>query len=82
MKKYKGKSNMVGNLIKRKREEIGMSTDDVCKKLQEMNVRINKNELYRIEKEQMVLKDFEMVALCCVLEIDTNEVTEIMVCKK
>lgn len=82
MKKYKGKSNMVGSLIKRKREEIGMSTSDVCQKLKTIGVSINKNELYRIEKEQMMLKDFEMVALCFILEIDSNEFKEIISYKK
>lgn len=76
MKKYKGKPNMLGSFLKRKREEIGMSANDVCNRLQEMNVSMTKAELYRIENEKMILKDFEMLALCIVLEIDANDIID------
>ena len=76
MKKYNGKPNMLGSFLKRKREEIGMSANDVCNKLQEINVAMSRAELYRIENEKMILKDFELLALCVVLEIDVKEITD------
>lgn len=76
MKKYNGKSNMVGDLIKRKRIEMGMSANDVCKELQSMNVFINSAELYRIERVEMILKDFELVALCTILDISLMDIIE------
>ena len=76
MKKYNGKSNMIGSLIKRKRLELRMSANEVCKKLQSINVSINSAELYRIEREEMILKDFEMVALCTILDIAFMDIEE------
>lgn len=76
MKKYNGKSNMIGKLIRRKREEIGMSANDVCQELQLINISLNRAELCKIEREEMILKDFETVALCLVLNISLEDIKE------
>jgi len=76
MKKFNGKSNCIGALIKEIRIEKGMSAYEyeVCKQLQYLNIHINTTELYKIEKGKMMVKDFEMVALSIVLEIDFENI--------
>ena len=34
---------------------------------------MSRNEIYRIEHSQMIVKDFELVAFCIVLDINFND---------
>ncbi len=73
MKKYENKSNVVSNLIKSYREKAKLSKSEVSKRLQFHAVYIDRTELKRIEANEMIVKDFELIALCKVLNIDYNE---------
>lgn len=73
MKKYENKSNVIGSLLKEHRQKKKISKEEVCRRLQLHGVYINRIELYRMEQEQMIIKDFELLALCEVLGIDYNE---------
>lgn len=74
LKKYEdSKNNVIGNLIKEYREKAGMKKVDVCKKLQLHAVYLTGTELKRIEAGEMIVKDFELIGLCKVLDIDYNE---------
>ena len=74
MKKYENKkSNVVGNLIKYYRKEKNLKKIDVCKQLQLHAVYIDTTELKRMEDGKMIIKDFELIALCKVLNIDYND---------
>ena len=70
MKKYEGKkSNVIGNLIKKYREEKGLEKIEVSRLLQLHAVYIDRTELNRMEEGRMIVKDFELIALCKVLKI-------------
>lgn len=73
MKKYNNKSNVIGNLIKEYREKRGLSKMQVCKKLQLFAVYIDSTELKRMEDGRMIIKDFELIAFCRVLDINYDE---------
>lgn len=74
MKKYENnKSNVIGGLIKDYRKKKKLRKVDVCKKLQLHAVYIDSTELKRIEDGIMIVKDFELIALCKVLDIDYEE---------
>ena len=73
MKKFKDKSNAYGKLIKKYRKKKGYSRNDVSRELDLIGIPISMDELYRIETQKMVLKDFELIAICIVLDIDLNE---------
>ena len=74
MKKYENtKNNVVGNLIKKYREEKNLKKIDVCKQLQLHAVYIDSTELKRMEDGKMIIKDFELIALCKVLNIDFDK---------
>jgi len=75
IKKYNGKSkNISGEIIKQARLNKKMTKTDVSKKLELYGVYLHRNEIYRIENNMMMVKDFELVALAEVLEIDLNDV--------
>lgn len=73
MKKYENKSNVVGELIKKYRIKNKIKKIDLCKMLQLHGVNIDSTEIKRIEDGMMIVKDFEIIAFCKVLDIDYNE---------
>lgn len=71
MKKYENnKSNVIGNLIREYREQKGLSKTQVCKQLQLHAVYLDVTELNRMEEGRMIIKDFELIGFCKVLNID------------
>ena len=70
MKKFKGKSNAYGSLIKKFRIKKGFSRADLSRELDLIGIPISGDEIYRIEKQKMALKDFELIAICLILGID------------
>lgn len=79
MKKYNGKANIIGNLLIEHRQQMGLSKEEVCRKIQLYGIDINRVELYRMEKGISCIKDFEFIALCNVLNIDyNNEIKKII----
>lgn len=72
MKKYENKSNVVGNLIKEYRKSKKLSKIELSRQLQLHAVYIDTTELKRIEDGKMIVKDFELIALCKTLDIDYN----------
>lgn len=73
MKKFENKSNVIGNLIKEYREKLHLSKIEVCRKLQLYAVYLDSTELNRMETGRMIIKDFELIALCKVLDINYDE---------
>lgn len=72
MKKYEGKkSNVIGNLIKKYREEKGLEKIEVSRLLQLHAVYLDSTELKRIEDGTQIVKDFELIGLCKVLDVLT-----------
>lgn len=73
MKKFNNKPNLIGNLLKEAREKKNYTKVDLCRELELLGIEMSRNEIYRIEKNQMIVKDFELVALCIVLDINFND---------
>ncbi len=74
MKKYEDKKrNVAGDLIKTYRKKQKLKKIEICKQLQLHAVYLDITELNRIEEGKMILKDFELIALCKVLNIDYDE---------
>ena len=63
LNRYNNKKNISGTLIRNAREE----------KLDTYGIYINTDELLRIEKNQLLVKDFELVAIAQILDIDLNQ---------
>lgn len=74
MKKHEGKkSNVIGNLIKKYREEKGLEKIEVSRLLQLHAVYIDSTELKRIEDGTQIVKDFELIGLCKVLDVNYDD---------
>ena len=61
MKKFDGKSNAYGKLIEKCRKSKNLSRADVSRELDLIDIPINLDELYRIERQNMILKDYEPI---------------------
>lgn len=70
---YNNKKNISGTLIRNAREEKGMSKVRLSQLLDTYGIYINTDELLRIEKNQLLVKDFELVAIAQILDIDLNQ---------
>jgi len=73
LKKYENKCNVIGSLIKDYRKNKKLSKTEVCKLLQLHAVYMDITELNRMEECRMIIKDFELIALCKVLDIDYTD---------
>lgn len=74
MKKYEGKkSNVIGNLIKKYREEKGLEKIEVSRLLQLHAIYLDSTELKRIEDGTQIVKDFELIGLCKVLDVNYDD---------
>lgn len=73
MKKFNNRRNLVGTLIKNAREKKKFTKVDLCRELELLGIEMSRNEIYRIERNQMIVKDFELVAFCIVLDINFND---------
>mgnify|MGYP002266501102 FL=1 len=82
MKKFDVKSNAYGKIIEKYRKSKNMSRADVSRELDLIDVPINPDELYRIERQNMILKDYELIAICMILDIDYNDLIKVIKKKK
>ena len=78
MRKYKGKSNACGEFIDKTLHERNMTKEDLCRKLQLAGINIDRWHLYKILDKKVILKDFELIIICKILDIDMNELKSII----
>lgn len=73
MKKYEEKSNVIGCLINNYRIKRNLSKSELSRQLQLHAVYLDNTEIQRIETGRMIVKDFELIALCKVLDINYED---------
>ena len=76
MNKYKNKSNISGEIIHNSRIEHNLSLEKLSNKLELVGITLYPNDIYLIEKGQRIVKDFELMAMCKVLDIDIKNIKE------
>lgn len=72
MRKYNGKSNVAGDFIEKALREKNMTKEDLCKQLQLRGINIDRWHLYKIINGKVILKDFELIIICKILDVDYN----------
>lgn len=72
IKQYNNKKNIAGQLIRKYLKENKMKKVELSRHLQLLGVNISSDELRLMEKGQLLVKDFEIVAIATVLNIDLN----------
>lgn len=73
MKKFNNKPNLIGQIIKSARQKKHFTKVDLCRELELVGIEMSRNEIYRIENNKMIVKDFELVAFCIVLDINFED---------
>ena len=78
MKKFNDNRNVIGNLIKEHREKKRYSKMELSRKLELLGIELDRFELYKIETCRKSVKDFELIALCVVLDINFDELKKLI----
>ena len=73
MKKFNEYRNIIGPLLKQHREQKNYTKTELSQKLELLGVELDRFELYKIETAKKSVKDFELIALCIVLDINMDE---------
>lgn len=73
MRKFNGKSNLSGKYLKEKRLEKKLNRSDLARELQLLGLNMTVDDIYRIETNRILLKDFELIAFSITINIDLNE---------
>lgn len=71
--KYKGKLNVIGPVIRKYREDLGLSQLDLSAKLTLIGIDIPKNSVQRLENGNRIIKEYELAAIAKILNVSTDE---------
>ena len=78
MRKYEGKSNVAGEFIEKILHEKNMTKEDLCRKLQLNGINIDRWHLYKIINGKVILKDFELITILNILDVDFNNLRNLI----
>lgn len=73
IRKLNDNVNIVGTNLKQIREDRGLSQQDLCCKLELLGVTMYKSDIYEIENNKRLVKDFESKAICIALSISLDD---------
>ena len=76
VKKLNGKSNVIGRNIKKYRELRNLTQRELSNKISLLGIDIYHSDISQIENQKLLLKDFEIVAFCKVLNISYEQIFE------
>lgn len=74
--KYKDNLNLIGPILRRKRNECHMSLEMLSSKLLLLGVNIPVTSLHRIENNQRTVRDYEICAFSVALNIKVSELLD------
>ena len=78
MKKFNENRNVIGNLVKKYREEKKYTKAQLSQKLELLGIELDRFELYKLENGLSSVKDFELIGLCIVLDINFDEIKKLV----
>ena len=76
MRKFNNQANISGEIIEKVRTEKNISREQLARERQLKGINADRVFIYRIEKNKKVLKDFELVIIAEILDIDLNSLKE------
>lgn len=76
IKKFNGQSNVVGKNVKKYRELRKLSQRELSDKIALLGIDIYNSDISQIENQKLFLKDFEIIAICKVLNITYEQLFE------
>jgi len=75
-RKYEGLANVVGKKIENLRKSKNWSRATLSDKLMLLGIDINYDSIYKIEKGNRIVKDFELAAMAKVLGVSESSLLE------
>ena len=78
MKKFNDCRNVIGCLVKKYREQKHYTKTQLSNKLELLGIELDRFELYKIETAKTSVKDFELIGLCIVLDINFEELKKLV----
>ena len=76
IKKLNGKSNVIGKNIKKYRELRNLTQRDLSNKIALLGIDIYHSDISQIENQKLLLKDFEIIAICKALNVTYEQLFE------
>lgn len=76
IRKFNDKSNVIGKNIKKYRELKHLTQRQLSDKMALLGIDIYHSDISFIENGKLLLKDFEIIAFCKVLQITYEEIFE------
>ena len=77
-KKFKNKKNFTSNFIKKARKEKGITKTKLSIELELLGIYMSISELHRVEENQLLLKDFELVGIAKILDLNLNKLKDLL----
>lgn len=74
---YNNNVNIISSNIKKYRECNNISQDSLCNKLALLGITLYKNDIYRIESNKRVVKDFELWGISKSLNVKIEDLLDI-----
>ena len=76
VKKLNGKSNVIGKNIKKYRELNNLTQRELSNKIALLGIDIYHSDISQIENQKLLLKDFEIISFCKVLNVSYEQLFE------
>ena len=76
VKKLNGKSNVIGKNIKKYRELRNLTQRELSNKIALLGIDIYHSDISQIENQKLLLKDFEIIAICKILNVTYEQLFE------
>lgn len=67
---------IVGKLIEKQRQQKNITREQLAEKLQLEGLNIDRTHILRLEKGQVILKDFELIIIAKIIDLDLNSLKE------
>lgn len=72
-KKFNNKSNVIGQIVKKYRMQKGYTQEQLCQKLDLLGLNLYHSDIYLIENNKRLVRDYEAFAFARVFGITLDE---------
>lgn len=67
---YDGRTNIIGERVRQAREKLGLNQTALAAQLEILHVKIDRNAISKIELNDRIVTDYELLNLAKVLKVD------------
>ncbi len=72
--KFREKHNLLGDLIAENRKSLKLSQNNLAGQMQLLGINIGKNDISKIEAGNRLVRDYELIAMKDILNLDLNSI--------